>query len=211
MSRAEGRAKDAPANAEPEPEAEKLVEQDPYDKLEGQTVEEAVRGGFGGGDNYPYLDKTAMPLHERDLPMNSDAYGPSQSDLNPAFTPKPEDGGPSKELQGEGVIEGTEPNADEKALAAAENSGQEGAVEAVQESIDAGKAKQMDAEKVTQEAQERAPKGVDAATGQPEGTATAPGAPSGMKADSKTGDSKSDGKSSVTQAQKDAAPKPGDA
>lgn len=166
--------------------------QDPYDKLEGQSVNEAIRGGMGGADNYPYLDKTLLPLHERDLPMNSDAFGPSQSDLNPAFTPKPEDGGPTSDGS-DGVIEGTEPNANDKALAAAENSGQEGAVEAVQESIDVGAEKQIDAEKVTAAAQERAPEGVDAATGKKEGEATAPGAPSGMEPQTDL-DSKGDSK-----------------
>lgn len=178
MSRGSGRAKNAAANPGGEPtvttpeetkeqgEAEQdLVTQDPYDKLEGQSVTEAVRGGMGGGDNYPYLDKTALPLHERNLPMSTDAFGPSQSDLNPAFTPKPEDGGPSKERDGEGTIEGTEPNLNDKALAAAENSGQEGAVEAVQESIDAGEKEQMDAEKVQADAEERMPDNADPVTG----------------------------------------------
>jgi hypothetical protein len=155
-------------------EGQDLVEADPYDKLDGMTTNEATASSIGGSDQYPYLDKTALPLHERDLPVNSDAYGPSQADLNPAFSPKPEDGGPSKEDR-PGTIEGTALNADDLALAAAQNAedaGQEGAVDQVKESIEAGKEQQMDAEQVTADAQDRAPEGVDATTGQ--GTPTGP-------------------------------------
>ena len=148
-----------------------LVQQDPYDVLEGKTPSEAVASSIGGSDQYPYLDKTALPLHERDLPMNSDAYGPSQADLNPAFSPKPEDGGPSKE-DNPAVIEGTAPNRDDLALAAAENSGDEDAVQAVKDDIEAGKEQQMDVEAVNAKAEERAPEGVDSETGQ--GTPTGP-------------------------------------
>lgn len=143
---------------EQDAQAADLVEQDPYDKLDGQTPEEAVRGAVGAPDQYPYLDKTAMPLHERNLPMTT-ADGPSQSDLNPAFTPKPEDGGPSKERDGEQVIEGTEPNMAEQRVAAAENSGQDGAVEAVEKDIAEGEKQQMDVDEVNKKGEERAPEG----------------------------------------------------
>lgn len=148
-------------------EQQKLVQENPYGVLDDMTPQEAVASSVGGTDQYPYLDKSAIPLHERNLPMTS-IDGPSQADLNPAFTPKPEDGGPSKERDGEQVIEGTEPNAQEQALAAAENSGEEGAVEAVKESIAEGEKQQMDAEQVQADAEQRTPDGIDASTGQPE-------------------------------------------
>lgn len=213
MSRGKGRAKDAAANATPEekpaeetPEvpaeqetasdptaapdeqekaAASLVEQDPYDRLEGRTPEEAVAAPLGAPDDYPYLDKTSMPLHERNLPMTTDAGGPSQAELNPAFYPKAEDGGPTT-ANDEGI--GTEPNIHDQMLAAAktaEENGQEGAVEQTEKQIAEGQEQQMDAQAVTDAAQERAPEGIDAATGQPEGQATPPGAPSGMEEDSK--------------------------
>lgn len=148
-------------------EQQKLVEENPYGVLDGMTPQEAVASSIGGSDQYPYLDKSATPLHERNLPMTS-IDGPSQADLNPAFTPKPEDGGPSKERDGEQVIEGTEPNVNEQALAAAENSGDEGAVQAVEESIAAGEEQQIDAEQVQADAEERMPDGTNPVTGQPE-------------------------------------------
>lgn len=144
---------------ETEETGEDIVAADPYDKLEGQSVNEAIRGGMGGGDNYPYLDKTAAPLHERDLPMNSDAAGPSQADLNPAFSAKPEDGGRSKEKDGEQVIEGTEPNVNDKALAAAESTGDDEAVQAVKDSVQAGQDAQMDVDEVNAKGEQRAPEG----------------------------------------------------
>lgn len=199
MSRARGRASDAPANeksqkppkdserpeaAEDEATGQDMVEQDPFNRLDGLSPQEAIASNaYGAPNEYPYLDKTSTPLHERDLPMSTDAAGPSQAELNPAFYPKAEDGGPTTS-EGEGI--GTEPNIHDQMLAAAENSGVEGAVEQVQEQIEQGQKEQIDAEAVTAAAQERAPEGIDASTGQPEGQATPPGAPSGMEPDSKT-------------------------
>lgn len=160
---------------------ENLVTQDPYDRLEGRTPEEAIASNLGAPNDYPYIDKTAVPLHERNQPVSTDAGGPSQAELNPAFYPKPEDGGPVT-ANNEGI--GTEPNVHDQMLAAAqkaEDAGQEGAVEQAEQQIAEGQEQQMDAEAVTAAAQERAPEGVDAATGQPEGQVTPPGAPSGME------------------------------
>lgn len=175
MSRGKGRAQTTPTTEEPtvtEPttddqvdEQQQLVEDDPHGALEGMTPNEAIASSVGAPNDYPYVDKSATPVHERHLQVNS-IDGPSQADLNPAFTPKPEDGGPSEERDGEQVIEGTEPNANDQALAAAENSGQEGAVEAVEESIAAGESQQMDVDAVNDKAEERTPDGIDAATGQ---------------------------------------------
>lgn len=150
--------------------------------LSREDQQAAIAGSMGGPDNYPYQDRTAVPLHERTQLMDSTTEA-SQAELNPAFTAKAEDGGPTT-AEGEGI--GTEPNVHDQMLAAAERSGQEGAVERTQEQLDAGAERQMDAEAVTAAAQERAPEGIDAATGQPEGQATAPGAPSGMEPDSRS-------------------------
>lgn len=148
---------------------------DPYDVLEGMSTEEAIRSNTTGAPNeYPYRDVTALPLHERDLPMNSDAFGPSQAELNPAFYPKKEDGGPVT-ADGEGI--GTEPNADDKALAAAANadpSGEQGLVEQVQESIDEGTKAQMDVDEVNAKGEARAPEGTE--LGGTLGKASGPGA-----------------------------------
>lgn len=194
MSRGSGRAKTPEANPTTTPETElssagalqddqqKLTLEDPHNVLEGLSPEEAVGSSMGAPNDYPYLDKSAIPVHERHMQMNS-VDGPSQADLNPAFSAKPADGG----RYGEGVIEGTELNANELALAAAENSGEEGAVEAVEEQIAEGAKQQIDAEAVTQAAQDRAPAGIDASTGRKEGEATAPGAPSGMESQTKLG------------------------
>lgn len=133
--------------------------------VDGLTPTEQMAGPIGGSDNYAYLDQTRTPLHERENPMDSLTEA-SQAELNPAFTAKAEDGGPVN-AKGEGI--GTAPNANDLALAAAENSGVEGAVEQVQEQIDAGQKEQIDAEKVLADAQDAAPDGVDAATGQREG------------------------------------------
>lgn len=177
MSRGKGRASNAPANPTQEPtvtetpsdeqlqaeveEQQKLVQDDPYGAHEGMTPNEAIASSVGAPNDYPYVDKSSMPVHERNFSNMNPDHGPSQSDLNPAFTPKPEDGGPSKERDGEGVIEGTEPNAAEQAVAAAENSGQEGAVEAVEESIAEGEKQQMDVDKVNEQGEARAPEGVE--------------------------------------------------
>jgi len=192
VSRGKNRNSGADANPTTDPtatadtsqvdEQQALVQEDEHDVLEGLSPEEAVGSSMGAPNDYPYLDKSAIPVHERHMQMNS-VDGPSQSDLNPAFSAKPADGG----RYGEGVIEGTELNANELALAAAENSGEEGAVEAVEEQIAEGAKQQIDAEAVTQAAQDRAPAGVDASTGQKEGEATAPGAPSGMEPQTKLG------------------------
>jgi hypothetical protein len=198
VSRGSGRkAADAQASTpEPTPtddqlqsevdEQQKLVQEDPYGSLEGMTPNEAIASSVGAPNDYPYIDKSSMPVHERNFSNMNPNHEPSQADLNPAFSPKPEDGGQTSDGS-DGVIEGTEPNANDKALAAAENSGQEGAVEAVQEQIDAGAEQQIDAEKVTAAAQERAPEGIDASTGQKEGEATVPGAPSGMESQTDLG------------------------
>lgn len=200
MSRGKGRAADSPANASPsdapkdlqseetqatqeEATAQDMVADDPYGKLDGMTANEAIASPIGAPDQYPYLDKTAMPLHERNLPMTTDAGGPSQAELNPAFYPKAEDGGPTT-ANDEGI--GTEPNVNDQMLASAAKSGVEGAVEQTEEQIAEGQKQQMDAEGVTAAAQERAPDGVDGATGQPEGQATPAGAPSGMEKDSQS-------------------------
>lgn len=138
-------------------------------ELSKEDQQAAIAGAMGGPNNYPYQDRTAMPLHERNMPAmgNSPLTEASQAELNPAFYPKAEDGGPMN-ANGESI--GTEPNAHEQALAAVENQG--GDVEAAREQLD-GTDQQMDAEAVTQRAQERAPEGIDASTGQPEGEAPA--------------------------------------
>jgi hypothetical protein len=84
------------------------------DKAEQQA---GIASAMGGSDQYAYADKTAIPVHERTMQMNSTTEA-SQAELNPAFTPKPEDGGPVHPVSGEGV--GTEPNMAEK-LAIAED------------------------------------------------------------------------------------------
>lgn len=152
--------------------------------LSREDQQAAIAGSMGGPDNYPYQDRTAVPLHERNLSaVNNPLTEASQAELNPAFTAKADDGGPTT-TEGEGI--GTEPNVHDQMLAAAENSGQEGAVEQTQAQIDAGAEQQIDAQAVTDAAQQAAPDGIDGATGQPEGQATVPGAPSGMEPDSKS-------------------------
>lgn len=153
---------------------QKLVQEDPYGVLEGRSPNEAIASSVGAPNDYPYVDKSSLPVHERSFSnMNAD-HGPSQSDLNPAFTPKPDDGGPSQERDGEQVIEGTEPNYDEQAIAAAENSGQEGAVDTVKEQIAEGEKQQMDVDKVDEQGEARAPEGTE--LGGTLGKADGPGA-----------------------------------
>lgn len=175
MSRGSGRAQSAPANPTPAPPEEvkdqavdeqDLVASDPYDVLEGRSPEEAVASSLGAPNDYPYFDKTRLPMHERELPMNSSNAGPSQSDLNPGFTPKPEDGGPSKEKDGEQVIEGTEPNALEKAADAAENAGGPEARAEVEAAQQEAAEKQMDAAAVQKDAEDKAAAEKAAAEGQ---------------------------------------------
>lgn len=134
-------------------------------ELSREDQQAAIAGSMGGPDNYPYQDRTAVPLHERTQLMDSTTEA-SQAELNPAFTPKAEDGGP---MTAENESIGTEPNVHDDMLAAAERQGGEEAVQQTQEQIDAGTEQQMDAEKVTAQAQEAAPEGIDASTGQPEG------------------------------------------
>lgn len=162
-------------SATPDPEVAEQIDGEPTEDtaelaptepgpVDGLTPTESVAGPIGGSDNYAYLDQTRTPLHDRDMPMDSNTEA-SQAELNPAFTPKAEDGGPVN-ANGDGI--GTAPNADDLALAAAENSGRDGAVEEVQEQIDAGKEDQIDAEAVQADAEEKAPEGIDASTGQRE-------------------------------------------
>lgn len=140
--------------------------------IDGLTPTEQIASPMGGTDNYAYLDQTRTPLHERTQLMDSTTEA-SQADLNPAFTAQAKDGGPVNDND-ESV--GTEPNRDELLLAAAENSGQEGAVEQTQAQIDAGAEQQIDAEQVTADADARAEAGKDAAD-----NPTPAGAPSGME------------------------------
>lgn len=144
----------------------------------------AIASSMGGTDNYPYVDRTAIPMHERNLSaVNNPLTEASQAELNPAFTAKAEDGGPVN-AKGESI--GTAPNVNDIALARAQNAedagnDQKDAVAAVKEQIAEGEKQQMDAQAVTDAAQDRAPAGIDASTGRKEGEATVPGSPSGMK------------------------------
>lgn len=119
---------------------------------EGNTVEEAIASPVGGSDQYPYLDQTRVPHHERNMPNmgNSPLTEASQAELNPAFTAKAEDGGPTNE-NGDSI--GTEPNADEKLVIAAQNlenqgANAEGTVAEVEQQIEDQKDQQIDAEQV---------------------------------------------------------------
>lgn len=140
-------------------------------ELSREDQQAAVASSMGGSDNYPYVDRTAIPLHERNLSaVNNPLTEASQAELNPAFTAKQEDGGPvvTDPESGEEKGIGTEPNVHEQMLAAAANSGDDDAGKLVQDQIDAGQAQQMDVDEVNAQAQERAPEGVDASTGQKE-------------------------------------------
>lgn len=134
-------------------------------ELSKEESQAAIASSVGGTDQYPYVDRTAVPMHERTLPMSSTDEA-SSAELNPAFYPKPEDGGPVKENpDGEDVGIGTEPNRHEQLADMAENAG--GDREETLEALD-GTDQQMDVDAVNAAAEERAPEDVDASTGQQE-------------------------------------------
>lgn len=138
--------------------------------LSREDQQAAIASAVGGPDQYPYVDRTAIPVHERDMLMNSGTEA-SQAELNPAFTPQAKDGGPVTEND-ESV--GTEPNAYEQQAAAAENQGGEELRKQVEEDQAKGAEQQIDAEQVTADQQARE---ADAKDGEP----TPAGAPSGME------------------------------
>lgn len=150
-------------------------------ELSRQDQQAAIASPMGGTDQYTYVDRTAVPLHERNFSnMNSPLTEASQAELNPAFTAKAEDGGPANDKD-ESV--GSEPNALELQADAAENQGGEEMRAQVEEQQAAATEQQMDVDAVNAAAEENA-EGTDTDPGTGAGEMTPPGAPSGMEGSS---------------------------
>lgn len=161
---------DATGNVTSEVENEGLEfnEEGDLPALSDQAQQAAIASSQGGTDQYSYVDRTATPVHERNsVVTNGPTTEASQAELNPAFYPKPEDGGPTVTTpEGEEKPIGTEPNVHERMMMEAEASGDDQMVEQVRKQIEDGKAQQMDVDAVNAAAEERTPDKIDAATGQ---------------------------------------------